>query len=190
MNAKSKNETMAYQYRELEKQLDKNAKIDAENNEIQLSLQNVDTIYDKYSDVFEPQIDESIFSYLEKTVKYIPVDKSVIINVILPQNGSTNIPNLHEMIQETVQRKNIILNQKLQVNMKIFLILILFGLIAFLFEAFIAEYINIPMINELAIIVCWVFIWKAVETYFFSRRKIKNQKRKLMQLYLARLDSK
>jgi hypothetical protein len=69
--------------------------------------------------------------------------------------------------------------------MTICLILLLIGSILLLFEAFASKLLDFKMINELILIMCWVFIWKAVEMYFFEKRIMKMDKIKLMQLYLA-----
>ena len=71
-------------------------------------------------------------------------------------------------------------------NLKEFIALLVLGVASFGVRAIINKYISNVSINEILLIVAWVFIWRAVETFYFERKKIRKDKLKLIQLYMAR----
>ena len=42
-------------------------------------------------------------------------------------------------------------------------------------------------VNEFIIVMSWVFMWKAVEIFFFERMKVVREKRKLLKIYYSEI---
>jgi len=154
--------------------------------EITLRLTECDDIYEKYSNYRDKQISHEILDYLEDQTKYIPVYSQVNINIETGKNEETIIENVKDAVRNHL-RVGIIEKQiEMTQNLKEFNALLVLGVTSFGVKAILNKYISNVSINEILLIVAWVFIWRAVETLYFDRKRIRKDKLKLIQLYMAK----
>ncbi|HCO70253.1 MAG TPA: hypothetical protein DIT26_06725 [Mesotoga infera] len=48
---------------------------------------------------------------------------------------------------------------------------------------------NAYFLHTILVIASWVFIWAAVEMFFFNRRRLKNRKHRLQWIYFAEISA-
>jgi hypothetical protein len=173
-------------YRELDRRIknDVNNKLQNRVTEIKLVLTEESNICSRFC-TNNTVVDEEIIEYLERSVNFIPIKYPVDILVSAMNKGSGVIEKLRELVNINVYSRLLAANHDLKRNGLISLVLAIFGLLLLGLQAFFSSRFNIPMSNEFLLIISWVFIWKAVETYFFDRQKKKLAYLKLMQLYMA-----
>ena len=153
---------------------------------ITLRLIKSDEIYEKYSNHRDKQISHEILEYIEDQVKYIPVYSQLTITIESDENNVVKIEDVENAVKNHL-RVGIIEKQiEMAQNLKEFIALLVLGVASFGVKAIINKYISNASINEILLIVAWVFIWRAVETFYFERKKIRKDKLKLIQLYMAR----
>ncbi len=62
----------------------------------------------------------------------------------------------------------------------------LFGFLAMGRASLLSELsFNPYALHEILVIASWVFIWAGIEIFFLDRRKLKNRKHRLQQIYFA-----
>ncbi len=152
-----------------------------ERREIKLSV--TADIYDKYSGLSDKFINKDIISYLEDRAKYVPAFEKLTILVESPYVSIMD--ELHSGINAELKKRLSDIEYELRKDLGESALLFLAGAISFIFETFFAIGFQSKVLDNLMVIVCWVFIWRAVEVFFLERRDLRKQKRKLLQLYLA-----
>jgi len=166
--------------RKAEKRVLKNTK-----TELTLRLTKSDEIYEKYSNHQDKQISHEILDYIEDQAKYVPVYSQLTINVETEEYEAVKIEDVRDAVKNHL-RVGIIEKQiEMAKNSKEFIALLVLGVTSFGIKAIINKYVSNISINEILLIVAWVFIWRAVETIYFERKKIRKDKLKLIQLYMA-----
>jgi hypothetical protein len=153
---------------------------------ITLRLAECDDIYEKYSNYRDKQISHEILEYLEDQIKYVPVYSQIKISIETENDESTMIENVRSAVRNHL-RVGIIEKQiEMTQNLKEFIVLLVLGVASFGIKAILNKYISNVSVNEILLIVAWVFIWRAVETFYFERRRIRKDKLKLIQLFMAK----
>jgi len=150
-------------------------------NEIKLSV--TGDIYDKYSGLKDRFINKDIISYLEDKAKYFPAFEKLTILVESPEPGI--MEDLKSGVNAQLKRELTDIEYELKKDFRESVLLFFAGVVSFLFEAFFSIGFQSKMLDNLMVIVCWVFVWRSVEIFFFERRELRKRKRKLLQLYLA-----
>jgi hypothetical protein len=173
-------------YRNLDKHINNvvENKLQNKDNKIRLTLTEGSNICSRFC-ATGTAVDEEIIEYLERSIEYIPIKYPVDILVSSTKKGSEVIEKLKELVKNDAYARLLAANHDLKRNILISLVLAVFGLLMLGLQAFLSNPVNIPMSDQFLLIISWVFIWKAVETYLFDRPKKKLAYLKLMQLYLA-----
>jgi hypothetical protein len=173
-------------YRELNTQIknDIKNKIQNQDNQVKLVLTEESNMCSRFC-ATGTVVDEEIIEYLERAIEYIPIKNPVDIMVSTAHKGSEVITQLRKLVNNHVYSRLLAANHDLKRNGLISLVLAVIGLLMLGLQAFFSSRFDIPMSNEFLLIISWVFIWKAVETYFFDRQKKRLAYFKLMQLYMA-----
>jgi hypothetical protein len=177
---------IAPKYRELDTHIrnDVKNKLQNQDNKVKLVLTEESNLCSRFC-ATGTVVDEEIIEYLERAVEYIPIKYPVDILVSTAHKGSGVIEKLRELVNKNVYSRLLAANHDLKRNGLISLVLAVIGLLMLGLQAFFASRFDIPMSNEFLLIISWVFIWKAVETFFFDRQKKRLAYFKLMQLYMA-----
>lgn len=178
-------------YDEIEKRLKskikKEEEVDDDIRTIRVVLSSELEMYSKFSVISKQKINNEITNYITEQAKYIPLSYDLRISIKLLGNdsGLSNVKKLEQMFKKNIMNSLISYTRDLKRNSKLIISMGFFGLIAMGLSILFSELFYVFAIRELLVIVCWVFIWRAVESYFFARKRIKTQKLKLTQLYLS-----
>lgn len=140
-----------------------------------------DYILSPFSDK-NPLISRQLAEYLEDNIDYKLLNKKIVLKIICCEENMNNLDIYRFAIKNTYQRKYH--NTKKQINqlMVIAIIMFLIGVIILSF-ALVLDYLdkNI-LLFEVYDIIAWVFIWEAVDVFFFRRLLLiyKNRWNKLL----------
>jgi Na+/citrate or Na+/malate symporter len=128
--------------------------------------------------------------YIEDQARYVPLYNPLVIRIERHENTPQTTSNVEEAIKENL--KNRVIEKQIEMTMKKreFVIFMVLGMAVFTVKALLGNIISNPSINEILIIIAWVFIWRSVETLYFERRKLRNEKLKLIQVYIAKYQEK
>jgi len=173
------------QYRQFEKEIRTLKKVEI-NDSIQLSIADENDIYNKYSLNGNTKIKDEIIDYLEEQIKYISISHQVKIQVEYLSKNPSTISILQMLINDKLKDRISVLNNEITKKRKEVISFILFGIVSFTFLAFIRKYLSNRTIIEILLIICWVFIWEAVEIIFIDMKEFKNERLKLVQLFFAK----
>lgn len=158
---------------------------DEDYTDIRLML-SAEEMYSRFSFASRKRINREIMDYIEDQARNIPLYqplKIVVKYVGGKAEGNLNI--LEQMYQRYVMHKMTDLEHDLQRNLRLIIIMLVFGLVSLAVLYVMKNMIDLFPVTELLIIVSWVFIWKAAEGYFFDRKILLDRKFKFIQLYLA-----
>lgn len=172
-------------YRELDETIKRDIKEKKHTvgNRVKLKLDDASGICSKYCKGGEV-VKEGIIDYLERAIAYITIKSPVNIEVSAERNAREKVRKLKELVMGNVYTRLIAANRDLRRNTLIAIGLAFFGLLLLALQVFITNSFDSPVGNEFLLVICWVFLWRAVEIYFFDGQK-KVDYLKLMQLYLA-----
>jgi len=176
-------------YSELENKIEKRTKNRNEYS-IQLSIDDENDIYNKYSLNGNTQIKNEIIDYLEEQVKYVSIAHSITIQVEYKSKNQSTISILQMLIKDKLEDRLSILYQEIHSKLRETILFVILGLISFFLLSIVGRITSSRTIKEILLIICWVFIWKAVEIYFMERRKLVSERLKLMKLYFAKYSIK
>jgi hypothetical protein len=177
---------IAPKYRELDNHIKNEVKnkLQSQDNKVKLVLTEDSNICSRFC-ATGTVVDEEIIEYLERAIEDIPIKYPVDILVSAAHKGPGLIGQLKELVNIHVYSRLLAAKHDLKRNGLISLVLAIVGLLMLGLQAFFSSRFDIPMSNEFLLIISWVFLWKAVETYFFDRQKKRLAYFKLMQLYMA-----
>jgi len=160
---------MIKRFKVLEKNLFKKVK-DKRKNEIVLSN----------SDFKDGKLSFAGYNRIKQECEYI--DYSEYIEIIMPKEYVADF-------KETLEK--MVVNEATHIKKdtrKIYIYSILFFLIGALWFT-IGTLFTIPVIKEITIVATWVFVWTALEKWFFEGNRLKKSKFNLFKILLAKVNS-
>lgn len=187
MDKKEALRNLIKEYRKVEEEIkDEVAKFKGEEvKTISLKISDEKSVFNEYSSIKDAKINERILWYLEEQLKYTPIYSRIVIRANIPSKNEKGIGVLQELIKKNLRERIHSIQLDLNRNRKEFFLLLSLGLTAFIFLRIFNYFLPEITLDELFLVVCWVFLWTATEKQFFERKKILDKKRRLIQLYLA-----
>jgi hypothetical protein len=131
------------------------------------------------------RINKNIIEYLLGEIPDPPMNGKIVIEVAMPSINDEKLNHLKTLINNHVQQaiEKILLENKKH-NFSTFLLTV-FGMVVISIINIFPNMVDRYFLHELLIIVSWVFLWRAVELFFFMRANNNLQKVKLIRLYSA-----
>jgi DNA repair exonuclease SbcCD nuclease subunit len=141
-------------------------------NVITLRLSEEDVIYERLSNYSDKKIKTEILQYIEDQARYVPLYNPLVIRIERHENTPQTASNIEEAIKENL--KNRVIEKQIEMTMKKreFAVFMVLGVAVFVVKALLGNIISNASINEILVIIAWVFIWRSVETLYFERRKL------------------
>ncbi len=152
---------------------------------VTLRLGKDDVIYERLSNYSDKRIKSEIIDYIERQARFLPLKERLVIRIERPDGQAGLAESVGEAIRDNLRDRMIECQLQLRGNLREFLALFALGVSSFAVKAAIGGRTTNPTVSEILIIVSWVFIWRSVETIYFERKKLRREKLKLIQLYLA-----
>ena len=176
-----------YKYSKLKKELLSNhacPKVVEDNATISININDSSDIISPYAENNKPVISGEFANFLENSVKDIPVNKSLKIEISSNncdlQATSTAITNYYYNEFTDSQRK-------LKHNFIASILLFIVGLIA-LSTTIILTTLDTPLIISGAVdILAWVFLWEAFDLFFLRRVELRHSERRQMNFLTAKI---
>jgi len=173
----------------------KNIKNKANKTKIEICLNNEMELYNRFSildgeDVIKNEnikINNEIVDYIIMETEKIPKKNAVVINIKILNKTNDKIKIIEKLLKENINEKTMkIINQIKILNRNAWILLCIGLLLIGITQIF-----NISekrySINEFIIVMSWVFMWKAVEIFFFERIKLVKEKLKLLKIYYSEI---
>ena len=142
-------------------------------------------IVDPYSYLGDAAVRRELLEYIEKEAWAIPLSTRIRIEFELKKGVSSTAEVIAELIRQDLRERIQGLRETMRRLMRRSLWLTLVGILIFAVETIMPQWSNPGAIHEMLIIMCWVFIWKAVESFFFERRSAMLERMRLVHLYMA-----
>lgn len=151
------------------------------------------------SDVYEPyssrkDLSKNIYSYVEGVAKYVKVSSEISVDFILEREDK---PLEERIKREFIANYRFDFDEEQEQNKHIKTIsgFLMFVGILFLVGYSLLIYFNgsktslvMSVLSEVVSIVSWVFIWAAVEKYFFDRNEVRRESLRSAQLADAEIN--
>lgn len=142
------------------------------------------TIYDGFSSARNPKLREDILTYLRNRAKYVPALDRLVVNVAL--HGSETLQELANAVRNATRDAILSAHSELKQIKKLYTLLFVLGILTFVAKTFVTGFFKNAGVNEIFLIIMWVFVWRAVELFFFDRGTIVRENMRLIQLHEAR----
>ena len=152
---------------------------------IHVGLKSKEEFYNEYCHGEYKTLNVEMTDFIEENAKKLPQNKDLTLKI---HTSSEISPKEKEEMQKAIRReyadKYVLLNKKLKTNLFLTIILTIVGLgvlaLAVLFENL--EWSSI--LSNTVMIAAWVFLWEAVEFFFFNRAEIRHKK-KVVKRFLS-----
>jgi hypothetical protein len=173
-----------------EKMIIKRLKNNKNKTKIKLCVNNIMDIYNPYSIIDNGKclednnikINNEIIEYLISETENIPKHDSLIIAIDTPEE----IKSIEKIIKENIKDRIIKTNKETKKANRNASVLAVVGMLLIasteLFQ------INRYSLREFIIVMSWVFMWKAIETFFFERMKMTKEMAILLRIYLSEME--
>jgi len=159
---------------------------------IELCINSNDDFYNHFSTINngnilnDPnlKISDEVVDYLIEEAKCIPKRNSIIINFKLADKVQCEIEVIKNILKNNISSKILSTGNSIKkINIySIFMILIGTSLIG------IKQFINKTYsLNELIVVMSWVFMWKAIDFIFFEKSKLRKEIFILKKIYFANI---
>ena len=168
----------------LQKILEKARKTAARSPEHEIDLVVSDSIYDDLSGARNRVLREDILTYLRNRAKYVPPLDRLVVNVAL--HGPETLQDLRDAVRNATRDAILYAHNELQQIKKLYTLLFVLGVLTFVVKTFVTGFFKNAGVNEIFLIIMWVFVWRAVELFFFDRGTIVRESMRLVQLHEAR----
>ena len=168
----------------LQRILEKARKTAARSPEHEIDLAVSGSIYDDLSGARNPKLREDILAYLRNRAKYVPPLDRLVVNVA-PRSPET-LHDLADAVRSATRDAILYAHNELQQIKRLYTILFVLGILTFVVKTFVTSFFKNTGVNEIFLIVMWVFVWRAVELFFFDRGTIVRESMRLVQLHEAR----
>ena len=176
-------------YSQLKKELQlKNKQVSASNTtHININIANSDEIISPYAEDNKVVINSEFANFLENSVKDISPKQDISIYVTSPNH---DIETISAAIKNYYNNEFMDTERKLKHNLSFSIITLLIGLIALSINIILSS-LNTPVIIGNAIdIFGWVFVWEAVDVFFFRRAELKFKQYREINFINAKIISK
>ena len=128
------------------------------------------------------EINAEIIEYLQREVIDLPAFCSVNFEIRVKGKSGEELAGIKELIHTELNRKIFRAGLNL-VKMKHQSILLALGAVLPLTaQQIFAQFITRYALKEFFLVMAWVFMWKAVELFFFERNKISREKKTLKRI--------
>ena len=168
----------------LQKILEKARKTAARSPEHEIDLVVSDSIYDDLSGARSRIVREDIVAYLRNRAKYVPALDRLVVNVAL--RGPETLHELADAVRNATRDAILYTHNELKQIKKLYTLLFVLGVLTFVAKTFVTGFFKNAGVNEIFLIIMWVFVWRAVELFFFERGTIVRENMRLIQLHEAR----
>ena len=152
---------------------------------IQLLISEQNPLYEPYASPQDPRIHPELLSYIKKEAQHLPPELPLAVEVEMEPSKKTRFQQFEAVLKKTITEEINALEIELKQQSHIALVLTALGILTFALIGLLSKINSGFGVKDLLSIVSWVFLWRAVEIYFFERQKTKNEKVKWMQLYFA-----
>lgn len=135
---------------------------------------------------------EEVIGFLEERTKYLPLVRGVTIVVDnqSPEKRAGCLEKVRKSIMNALIPSIYYIDMEMKRLMRVSVILMIVGVVAMGSASLIAELkFNAYALHEILVITSWVFIWAAVEKFFFDRGNLKQRRKQLERLYFANYSS-
>ena len=133
------------------------------------------------------KISEGLIKYLSAEAGKIQLKNPLKIIIRVPENLVSKTNPVRKLINASINEKLHKINKKVKRTNIFTFILALLGLLFIGSTQIIHLLERFYSLQEFVIVMSWVFMWKAVELFFFERIKIMRKKKILMQIYFAQI---
>jgi len=126
---------------------------------------------------------EKLIELLEERTRYLPLRRGLSVSI---EGTESEMKEFFPRVRDSLVPLVYYIDLDLKRLARLSVILIVVGMLAMGIASILTELsFNAYALHEILVIASWVFIWAAVETFFFERRKLKNRKHHFQRIYSA-----
>jgi hypothetical protein len=171
-----------------EKYIKNGVKNNPNKTRVTLRINDLGDLYNRFSITNNSgKINDEIINYLRMESENVPKPNSLIITIKANENLKGKIELIEDLIRENIKNKITKLTEQIRKANRNFFVLSLVGMVLIgitqIFQVAERRY----SFNEFMIVMSWVFMWKAVEIFFFERIKLIKEKAILGKIYFSEI---
>ena len=128
------------------------------------------------------KVNSDIIAYLVNEAENLPLKNSAVIHIKMPGSITLKTESVESLIKDNIREQLLKTNKKLRSKNRYSIVLACIGMLCIAFTQVFQFLARRYSFNEFVIVISWVFMWKAVELFFFERAVLMKEKRILMKL--------
>jgi hypothetical protein len=156
---------------------------------IKIALNGEEQIYNRFTVIDgiddDVKINDDIINYLYSAVENVPAKNKIAIEVFMPDKTADKLNIIEKLIKKHIADKISAINKQTVKFNRHSIILAFIGM----FLIGISQVMQIMgrrhSLTEFIVVMSWVFMWKAVEIFFFDKMKIIKKRTNLTRIYNA-----
>ena len=154
-------------------------------SKIPVVLNNDENILAKYYDHNDHRLSYELVDYIVERTYETKLRDTIKIHLIIDNNKLTDLEIFEKALKNTFTKKIKNIERRIKINKIIALIALMIGIFLGI-GVYLFSMINEP-IGNLISIACWVFVWYAVETDFFTNKELKVKQTRYNQILQAKI---
>lgn len=155
---------------------------------VDINVSSSDSLFSPLSLENEPIISQETAEFLSHSTKHIENSKDIKL-AISSNDGNLDQPKLKRAIRNYYIQELTESNHNLKRNSILSIVMTIIGILVFAANILLSHFGVFEIITTVLDVVAWVFVWEAVDIFFFRRAELKHQKLKSAQLLTAEVET-
>jgi len=173
---------------------ERNELMSLHNRTVRLHINNESDLYNKFSlgicddegeGSVNPEINPELIDYLQKKAFDMPRIYGIKIELRVKGKSSQELAEIRELIKTEIRKKIFRTNVALFRMRRQSVILVLGAFVPLTVQHFFSQFIQRYALTEFFLVVAWVFMWKAVELFFFDHKDTAKERTALRRILKA-----
>ena len=145
-------------------------------------------IFSDYNYETNEILNEELESFIVKKAENIPLRSKLRIKIFVNEKDKIDEKEVNDAIKLRFRREFEDYERKLKRNAQLSFILLLIGILFLGFLVLETALLDNYIISIILEIASWVFIWEAVDKFFFERTEIREKRHQFARLYYAEVE--
>ena len=136
----------------------------------------------------KPQLTQETASFLEHSIKHIKSEKQLVFKIKSSVIDEEEKVKYKRAIKNYYAQEVAEVSHQIRTNSKMSLIMVFVGIIVFVLNFMLSTMNTFSIMLSVLDVVAWVFVWEAVDIFFFRRHEIKSRLKKCIKLLTAEVE--
>lgn len=155
---------------------------------INISVSNDSHFVSDYFTDGKPQLTQETAGFLEHSIKHVKSDNQIVFNITSSVIDEDEQVKYKRAVKNYYAQEISEVVEELKTNTKMSLVMTIVGVLVFVANLVLNHFIELSILMAVLDVVAWVFVWEAVDIFFFRRHEIKQRLKKCVKLLTAEIN--